>query len=59
MPRQAIAFLLLAASSPAWAHGGHGLPGESHWHAADALGFAIALGLGIAGAWWFSGRGKK
>jgi hypothetical protein len=38
----------------AWSHDGHGLAG-SHWHAWDALGFAAAVGVGVA-AWYFGNR---
>jgi|GEM_PF-310469 len=47
---------LASLALPALAHEGHGLSG-SHWHASDTLGFVI-LGLGLAAALWFSGRGK-
>jgi hypothetical protein len=42
------------AALPAWAHEGHGMPGLTHWHASDVLGFAIIIGL-IAAAIWFRG----
>ena len=52
------ALLLLAASaSQAWAHGGHGMPGETHWHATDTAGLALVIG-GALLAWWLAGRGK-
>jgi hypothetical protein len=38
----------------AWAHDGHGLSG-AHWHAWDALGFAVAIVVGVA-AWYFGQR---
>ena len=38
----------------AWAHDGHGLTG-AHWHASDALGFAAAIGVGVA-AWYLGNR---
>jgi hypothetical protein len=44
------------ACAPALAHEGHGLAG-SHWHLADAWGFA-ALGLGLVAAIWFSKEDK-
>ncbi len=60
MPKQILnlmAFgLALVACAPALAHEGHGLAG-SHWHVADAWGFA-ALGLGLAAAVWFSKEDK-
>jgi hypothetical protein len=60
MPKQilkSLAFCLaLVACVPALAHEGHGLAG-SHWHMADAWGFA-ALGLGLVAAVWFSKEDK-
>ena len=48
--------LAIAAAHAARAHEGHGLPGPSHWHASDVLGF-VALAAIVAGiVWW---RGKK
>ena len=48
--------LAIAAAHAARAHEGHGLPGPSHWHASDVLGF-VALAAIVAGiAWW---RGRK
>lgn len=44
---------LLGALSPlaAAAHEGHGLPGSSHWHASDVLGWlAVAVAIGVAWA---------
>ena len=49
-------FLLLGASSLAFAHDDHGLQG-SHWHATDVLGF-VALGAAIAVAFWLSRGGR-
>ena len=40
----------LLASTGAWAHGGHGLPG-AHWHATDSAGFAVVLGLAVLAVW--------
>ena len=40
----------------AFAHEGHGLSGDTHWHATDTMGF---LGLAVVAALvWFMGRGK-
>jgi hypothetical protein len=36
----------------AQAHEGHGLPGTSHWHSTDVIGYVLAAG--IAGALWFT-----
>ena len=41
--------------TPAWAHEGHGMDAASHWHASDALGFAIAIGVGLV-LWALNGR---
>jgi hypothetical protein len=41
----------------AQAHEGHGLPGASHWHASDLLGFALALAV-VIGMIWFNGRDR-
>ena len=51
-----LATLIAGAFTPwlAQAHEGHGLPG-THWHATDALGWAVAIALGLAG-WYFSSR---
>jgi hypothetical protein len=60
MPQQILKLLSFVfawlACAPALAHEGHGLAG-SHWHVADAWGFA-ALGLGLAAAVWFSKEDK-
>ena len=47
--------ILSLASSSAWAHEGHGLPGVSHWHATDTAGLLLVSVL-AAGALWFSRR---
>jgi hypothetical protein len=36
----------------ALAHEGHGLPGASHWHASDALGFVVVLAVAAGLVWW-------
>ena len=60
MPQQILKLLSFVfawlACAPALAHESHGL-GGSHWHVADAWGFA-ALGLGLAAAVWFSKEDK-
>ncbi|MBI5924099.1 MAG: hypothetical protein HY836_00705 [Aquabacterium sp.] len=43
------------AHAPALAHEGHDMPGVSHWHSTDVLGF-VAVALVIAGAIWMKGR---
>ena len=40
----------------AWAHSGHGMPGEIHWHATDVAGLAV-VAIGAALAIWLS-RGE-
>ena len=45
----------LLAVQTAHAHEGHGLPGISHWHSTDVLGFVEVAAL-IAGVIWFKGR---
>lgn len=45
----------LLAVQTAHAHEGHGLPGISHWHSTDVLGFVVVAAL-IAGVVWFKGR---
>ena len=42
-------------STAAHAHEGHGLPGISHWHSTDVLGFIVVAAL-VAGVIWFKGR---
>jgi hypothetical protein len=44
-------------ASGAWAHDGHAMPTEFHWHATDVLGLAVVLGL-AALAIWFTRGGK-
>ena len=56
MAKRTILVLLLAAL-PALAHEGHGMPGESHWHATDAWGLVLVVAL-AAGAWWIKNRRK-
>lgn len=45
----------LLSAGAAHAHEGHGLPGISHWHSTDVLGF-IAVAALVAGVIWFKGR---
>ena len=45
----------LLAVQTAHAHEGHGLPGISHWHSTDVLGFVVVAALS-AGVIWFKGR---
>ena len=41
---------VLCTAALAQAHEGHGLPGSSHWHASDTLGW-LAVAVLAAGAW--------
>ena len=55
MNRMRTTFILLATLAPqAWAHGGHGMPGETHWHASDFAGLAL-VATGALIAWWLAG----
>ena len=53
--RTAIAWLVLTATSTAFAHEGHGLGSGSHWHASDVWGY-IALAAVLAVTWWAGRR---
>jgi hypothetical protein len=44
-------------ATASWAHEGHGMPGHSHWHASDVLGFVVALGV-IGAMIWLNGRDR-
>jgi type IV secretory pathway TrbF-like protein len=44
-------------AAASWAHEGHGLPGASHWHASDVLGFVVALAV-IGAMIWLNGRDR-
>ena len=44
LPRLATA-LSAALPALAQAHGGHGLPGESHWHATDLWGVVLIVAV--------------
>ena len=55
MKRFPLAIGLLSATGLAAAHEGHGMPGNSHWHASDTWGLAL-VGLGVAAALWWSRR---
>jgi hypothetical protein len=50
--RIALSSLLLGLTAAAQAHEGHGLPGTSHWHSTDVIGYVLAAC--IAGALWFT-----
>ncbi len=53
MTRTLLAVLLLLATTLAQAHPGHGLPGPSHWHATDVLGYVLLAAVAAGAAWWF------
>ena len=44
-------------ASAVGAHDGHGMPGASHWHVSDLMGFALALAI-VIGMIWFNGRDR-
>jgi hypothetical protein len=46
---------LAALAGLAQAHEGHGLPGASHWHASDTVGYVVLVAV-IAAAWWSTRR---
>jgi hypothetical protein len=52
-----MALALGGAYGLAHAHEGHGMPGVSHWHGSDVLGFVLALGV-VALLIWLGGRGR-
>ncbi|MBI3368697.1 MAG: hypothetical protein HY021_09735 [Burkholderiales bacterium] len=55
--RMTLLAALLCCSASVLAHSGHGMPGEVHWHASDALvllAVAAAIGLGL----WLSRRDR-
>jgi len=45
------AALLLLAPAAVFAHPGHGMGAPSHWHATDALGLLLVLGLAALTVW--------
>lgn len=43
----------------AWAHSGHGMPGEMHWHATDVAGLAVVVAAALVAIWLANGdRGE-
>ncbi len=52
-----LTLILCAAMAhvPVLAHEGHDMPGVSHWHSTDVVGFVAVAGL-IAYAIWMKGR---
>jgi len=57
MKKMIFALTPMAWTRLVWAHEGHGLPGSSHWHVSDLMGFALALAI-VIGAIWFTGRDR-
>jgi hypothetical protein len=55
MKKLLISIAPLLATSAAFAHEGHGLPGAAHWHATDVLGYVL-IAVAASGAAWWSGR---
>ena len=49
--RRIAATLAGIAPALAFAHDGHGADTLSHWHASDALGFALAIAAGVVLLW--------
>ena len=46
---------LSALATSAQAHEGHGLPGASHWHSTDAIGYVVLAAV-VAAALWSTRR---
>lgn len=55
MHRILTALALVGPAGLALAHPGHSQAGASHWHAADAVGYAT-LALLVGAAWWLARR---
>ena len=54
LPRTIFALSSALSAPLALAHEGHGMPGVSHWHSTDALGF-VAIVAAVAAYAWFKG----
>ena len=52
-----LTLLACALAAPAFAHEGHGIAGDSHWHATDTVGLLLVAAVAAA-AWWYSRGGK-
>ena len=52
LARRTVSALAALATGTAWAHPGHGETNAVHWHAFDAWGWALALAVAGAAAWW-------
>jgi hypothetical protein len=52
MRRIALAPLLAALATRAFAHPGHGAVQEWHWHATDTAGFLMVAVLAGIAIWW-------
>ncbi len=57
MKRIALSLWSGAACAQVLAHEGHGMPGVSHWHTSDLVGFALVL-LVVIAIIWFKGRDR-
>jgi hypothetical protein len=42
----------LITALAAQAHPGHDMPGSSHWHATDVLGYLAVAAVAVGAAWW-------
>jgi len=42
----------LLTTLAAHAHPGHDMPGASHWHATDVLGYVLVAAVAAGAAWW-------
>jgi hypothetical protein len=55
LQRSALTLSTLIACE-AWAHSGHGMPGDVHWHATDVAGLAVVI-VGALVAIWLANTG--
>ena len=53
--KHSLTALLAVAAGLAQAHEGHGLPGVSHWHASDSVGYVVLAAV-VAAALWSTRR---
>ena len=53
--KHSLTALLVAAAGLTQAHEGHGLPGVSHWHASDSVGYVVLAAV-VAAALWSTRR---
>jgi len=52
IPTTSLAALALLNTLAAHAHPGHDMPGASHWHATDVLGYVLVAAVAAGAAWW-------